>query len=300
MPRGRPPHACLGHAAHDGGMSEQTQPRPPGDPHRARLDGRRGGAGRRPVGRPDRPGRRELPHLGPAGARRRDPRPGPAQGGRGRGQRRARGARRAPWPPPSPRPPREVADGRHDDQFPIDVFQTGSGTSHQHERQRGRRPDRPPRDRRRRSTPTTTSTPASPATTPSRARCGSPPPWPCTATSRPACCTSPTALRAKETEFADVVKAGRTHLMDAVPVTLGQEFGGYARQVELGAERVLVGRAGDGRAAAGRHRRRHRPQRRTRASPRPSSSGSASAPGWPSARRPTTSRRSPPRTPSSS
>ena len=48
------------------------------------------------------------------------------------------------------------------------------------------------------------------------------------------------ALRAKETEFADVVKAGRTHLMDAVPVTLGQEFGGYARQVELGAERVLV------------------------------------------------------------
>ena len=47
-------------------------------------------------------------------------------------------------------------------------------------------------------------------------------------------------MRAKETEFADVVKAGRTHLMDAVPVTLGQEFGGYARQVELGAERVLA------------------------------------------------------------
>ena len=42
----------------------------------------------------------------------------------------------------------------------------------------------------------------------------------------------------KEAEFADVVKAGRTHLMDAVPVTLGQEFGGYRRQVELGADRV--------------------------------------------------------------
>ena len=42
----------------------------------------------------------------------------------------------------------------------------------------------------------------------------------------------------KESEFADVVKAGRTHLMDAVPVTLGQEFGGYRRQVELGASRV--------------------------------------------------------------
>jgi fumarate hydratase class II len=46
------------------------------------------------------------------------------------------------------------------------------------------------------------------------------------------------ALGRKESEFADVVKAGRTHLMDAVPVTLGQEFGGYRRQVELGASRV--------------------------------------------------------------
>src|SRR6478735_4377810 len=39
------------------------------------------------------------------------------------------------------------------------------------------------------------------------------------------------SLAAKADEFADVVKAGRTHLMDAVPVTLGQEFGGYAAQV---------------------------------------------------------------------
>jgi fumarate hydratase class II len=46
------------------------------------------------------------------------------------------------------------------------------------------------------------------------------------------------SLRAKEEEFADVAKSGRTHLMDATPVTLGQEFGGYARQVELGIERV--------------------------------------------------------------
>jgi fumarate hydratase class II len=42
----------------------------------------------------------------------------------------------------------------------------------------------------------------------------------------------------KAEEFADVVKAGRTHLMDAVPVTLGQEFSGYAAQVRLGARRV--------------------------------------------------------------
>ncbi len=48
-----------------------------------------------------------------------------------------------------------------------------------------------------------------------------------------------TSLRRAEARFADVVKAGRTHLMDAVPVTLGQEFGGYATAVELGVDRLL-------------------------------------------------------------
>jgi fumarate hydratase class II len=46
------------------------------------------------------------------------------------------------------------------------------------------------------------------------------------------------ALEAKAVEFDDVVKSGRTHLMDAVPVTLGQEFSGYASQVRQGIERV--------------------------------------------------------------
>ena len=46
------------------------------------------------------------------------------------------------------------------------------------------------------------------------------------------------ALERKADEFADVVKSGRTHLMDATPVTLGQEFGGYAAQVRLGVERL--------------------------------------------------------------
>jgi fumarate hydratase class II len=46
------------------------------------------------------------------------------------------------------------------------------------------------------------------------------------------------SLQAKAVEFDDVVKSGRTHLMDAVPVTLGQEFGGYAAQVRQGSERV--------------------------------------------------------------
>jgi fumarate hydratase class II len=54
------------------------------------------------------------------------------------------------------------------------------------------------------------------------------------------------ALQAKATEFADVVKSGRTHWMDAVPVTLGQEFGGYAAQVREGKARVegTLGRLG--------------------------------------------------------
>jgi fumarate hydratase class II len=46
------------------------------------------------------------------------------------------------------------------------------------------------------------------------------------------------ALEAKAAQFADLVKAGRTHLMDAVPVTLGQEFGGYAAQVRQGIARL--------------------------------------------------------------
>ena len=46
------------------------------------------------------------------------------------------------------------------------------------------------------------------------------------------------SLAAKAIDWTDIVKPGRTHLMDAVPVTLGQEFAGYARQIELGAERV--------------------------------------------------------------
>src|ERR1700730_7336491 len=45
-------------------------------------------------------------------------------------------------------------------------------------------------------------------------------------------------LAAKAKEFADIIKTGRTHLQDATPLTLGQEFGAYARQIELGIERV--------------------------------------------------------------
>ena len=53
------------------------------------------------------------------------------------------------------------------------------------------------------------------------------------------------SLSRKGSEFAEVVKSGRTHLMDATPVTLGQEFNGYAQQIRRGAD------AGAGDAARG-------------------------------------------------
>jgi fumarate hydratase class II len=59
------------------------------------------------------------------------------------------------------------------------------------------------------------------------------------------------ALRRKAREFDEVVKIGRTHLMDATPVRLGQEFSGYARQVELGMERVAEAREGLAELALG-------------------------------------------------
>ena len=68
------------------------------------------------------------------------------------------------------------------------------------------------------------------------------------------------ALAAKAAEFATVVKSGRTHLMDATPVTLGQEFGGYAAQVRLRHRAARGVAAAGGGAAAGRYGRRHRHQ----------------------------------------
>ena len=81
--------------------------------------------------------------------------------------------------------------------------------------------------------------------------------------------TSPTALEAKADEFADVVKSGRTHLMDATPVTLGQEFGGYAARSRYGIERLEATLPRVARAAARRHRGRHRHQHPARLRARP-------------------------------
>jgi len=133
----------------------------------------------------------------------------------------------------------EVAAGRHDDQFPVDVFQTGSGTSTNMNANEviGRLAhlatgaDVHPNDH-------VNAGQSSNDTFPSALRIAA-----TLAVHQqlaPALVRLGEALGAKEQELADVVKAGRTHLMDAVPVTLGQEFGGYRRQVELGLQRALV------------------------------------------------------------
>ncbi len=119
------------------------------------------------------------------------------------------------------------------------------------------------------------------------------------------------SLEAKAKEFDDVVKSGRTHWMDAVPVTLGQEFAGYAAQVQPGS-RARRGRAAAARPdPARRHGHRHRAQhasgvRRARArdpfagdrprrSPRPPIRSRRRPRATASSRSPARSRRSPSR-----
>ncbi len=132
----------------------------------------------------------------------------------------------------------EIADGRHDDQFPIDVFQTGSGTSsnmnaneviaslaakagvtvHPND-------DVNMSQSSNDTFPTATHVAATEAAVKDLV---------------PALDHLRLALFDKAAQWKTVVKSGRTHLMDAVPVTLGQEFGGYAHQIEAGIERVLA------------------------------------------------------------
>jgi len=134
---------------------------------------------------------------------------------------------------------REVADGKLDDQFPIDVFQTGSGTSSNmncNEVIANRAIELIGGDRfsekkvihpndhvnMSQSTNDTFPTAIHVATA-------------CEIKQRllPALQRFHQVLADKAREWADVIKIGRTHLMDATPLTLGQEFGGFARQIEL-------------------------------------------------------------------
>lgn len=129
-----------------------------------------------------------------------------------------------------------IAAGEHDDQFPIDVFQTGSGTSSNMNTNeviaslaaRAGVTVHPNDDVNMSQSsndtfPTATHVAATEATVRDLI---------------PALEHLHAALAAKASEWRTVVKSGRTHLMDAVPVTLGQEFGGYARQIEAGIERL--------------------------------------------------------------
>jgi fumarate hydratase, class II len=129
----------------------------------------------------------------------------------------------------------EVAQGAHDNQFPIDVFQTGSGTSTNTNANEviaalagdGAHPN----DHVNMGQ---SSNDVFPSAVHLAALDGA------TNQLLPALKQLERALARKAKRFENLVKSGRTHLMDAVPVTLGQEFGGYATQVRLGQERVTA------------------------------------------------------------
>ncbi|MDF4253685.1 MULTISPECIES: class II fumarate hydratase [unclassified Streptomyces] len=137
----------------------------------------------------------------------------------------------------------EVAEGRWDDHFPVDVFQTGSGTSSNMnmnevlatlatERlaaQGSQAASVHPNDHVNASQSSNDVFPSSIHIAATAA---------VTADLVPALEHLAASLEGKAAEFADVVKSGRTHLMDATPVTLGQEFGGYAAQLRYGVERL--------------------------------------------------------------
>ncbi|HEX7353307.1 MAG TPA: class II fumarate hydratase [Mycobacteriales bacterium] len=140
----------------------------------------------------------------------------------------------------------EVAAGKWDDEFPLDVFQTGSGTSSNMNTnevlatlaaEKLGRPVHPNDD--------VNASQSSNDVFPSSIHVAA-------ATSVvtlliPALDELARSLEAKAREFETVVKSGRTHLMDATPVTLGQEFGGYAAAVRLGIERLeaVLNRVGE-------------------------------------------------------
>lgn len=131
----------------------------------------------------------------------------------------------------------EVIDGTYDDQFPVDVFQTGSGTSSNMNANEviatlaSERIDAEvhPNDHVNFGQSSNDVIPTAMHVAALVA---------IDTDLRPGLGRLISALHDKEQEFSDVVKTGRTHLQDATPVTLGQEFGGYRAQIEAGIERV--------------------------------------------------------------
>ena len=130
----------------------------------------------------------------------------------------------------------EVAEGRHDEAFPIDVFQTGSGTSSNMNAneviatlaQRAGT-EVHPNDHVNASQSSNDTFPTAIHVAATLAVVDD---------LLPALDVLASSLEGKAEEFAGLVKSGRTHLMDATPVMLGQEFGGYAATVRYAAERL--------------------------------------------------------------
>jgi len=131
----------------------------------------------------------------------------------------------------------QIIEGQHHDQFPVDVYQTGSGTSSNMNMNEvlatlaGRVDgiEVHPNDHVNASQSSNDVFPTSVHVAVTGALLHD---------LVPALDHLAVSLEAKAAAWSDVVKAGRTHLMDATPVTLGQEFGGYARQIRLAIERV--------------------------------------------------------------
>ncbi|MEY2469629.1 MAG: fumarate hydratase, class, partial [Actinomycetota bacterium] len=131
----------------------------------------------------------------------------------------------------------EIVDGSHRDQFPIDVYQTGSGTSSNMNANEvlatlaseklGK-----PVHANDHVNASQSSNDVFPSAIHVAATAG------LVHELIPSLEHLAKTLRAKQKEFAKVVKSGRTHLMDATPVTLGQEFSGYAASIEFGVERI--------------------------------------------------------------
>ena len=131
---------------------------------------------------------------------------------------------------------KEIADGKHDEQFPIDVFQTGSGTSSNMNTNeviasiaKANGVEVHPNDHVNMGQSSNDTFPTATHVAATEAAAND---------LIPALKVLQESMEKKATEWHEVVKSGRTHLMDATPVTLGQEFSGYARQIELGIARV--------------------------------------------------------------
>jgi fumarate hydratase, class II len=127
----------------------------------------------------------------------------------------------------------EIANGEHDDQFPIDVFQTGSGTS---SNMNANEVIANLAGEGVHANDHVNMGQSSNDVFPSAVHLAA------VSEARddllPALEQLAESFERKAGEFSEIVKAGRTHMMDAVPVTLGQEFGGYAAQMRLGRDRV--------------------------------------------------------------